>query len=57
MLDSEFFAADRADFVRKISQAFEAGAMSAVKNAFLSLVVVVFFLANVAFIALELRLF
>ena len=47
LLGSELFAANWTELVGKISQAFEAGAMAAVKDAFFSLVVVVFFLTNV----------
>ena len=57
LLNSEFLAADGTDFVWKRSQAFEAGAMAAVKDALPSFDIVVLFLANVAFIALGLRFF
>ena len=48
LLGSELFAANWTELVWKISQAFEAGAMAAVKDALFSLVAVVFFQADVA---------
>ena len=52
LLGSEFFSADWAELVWKRSQALEASAMAAVKDAFFSLVVVVFFQADLALAAI-----
>ena len=52
LLGSEFFAADWAELVWKIIQAFEAGAMAAVKDALFTLIAVVFFQANFALVAI-----
>ena len=56
LLGGELFAADWAELLGKIIQAFEAGAMAAVKNALSSIVVVVFFQADAALCAVLLRL-
>ena len=52
LLGSEFFSADWAELVWKRSQALEASAMAAVKNTFFSLVIVVFFKADLALAAI-----
>ena len=52
LLGSEWFAADWAELVGKIGQAFEAGAMAAVKDALFTLIAVVFFQADVALVAI-----
>jgi len=57
LLSSVLFAADRAELVRKFCQAFVAGAMSAVEDAFFSLFAIEFFKANVALSTLLYRLF
>ena len=52
LLGSEYFAADWAKLVWKSGQAFEAGAMAALQSAFLSLVAVVLFQADVTLVAI-----
>jgi hypothetical protein len=55
LLGSELFAADWAELLWKITQAFEAGAMAAVKNALFSIIAVVFFKADAALAAVVFR--
>ena len=57
LLGSECFAAVWAELVGKRGQASEAGAMAAVEDTLFSLVVVVFFQADVALVSIFLRCF